>query len=663
MSETLNLNTDIDSESKRQKLNENTIDVYEFPEDDAFENAMLEFEDKEDKEENFIFSEWVSASKTRNYMLKDTLLDWLNLYGIKKNIVSFNENNSLSFVNFIMEKGIKFEEHIIKLIKSSFTDDEFVQIVHNMKNYSQRVLEYYEQSKKEILKGTPIIYQPLLLNKTGKLKYSYGMPDLLIRSDYLKFIVTNSPLELDMIHFKAPNLNGDYHYVVIDIKFTTLDLCCDGMRIRNSGSFPAYKSQLYVYNHALGLIQGYEPSEAFIMGRKIKYDIKNTHYSCDNCFSQLGHIQYSDWDKKYIQETIDAIQWIKRVRNEGNEWSLYPLPSVPELYPNMTCHNESQWDSFKNKYANEINEITLLWNCGIKNRILAHNNNIYSYNDSNCNSENLGINGDIQSPILNAIIGINQKVKFKNQYDYINLNLNDEVDNFWAEPQKLLISVDFEYINNIFDNFETLPVSNTASYLFMIGVAFKIKNKPKEYKLFLLSELSNDAECQLIEQFYLFLRKLTDDNYGKSHDIPPLYHWGSFEKYQFTKVCTNLSELYGETVKEQMTEYCNKLAWYDLNRCFIENPITINGCFKFGLKEIATRLYELKLINTKWEECKNINENTAMILAFNAYSEKTKKNVSIDKIPIMKDIIKYNMVDCFIIHDIVECLRIKLNRT
>jgi hypothetical protein len=260
MSETLNLNTDIDSESKRQKLNENTIDVYEFPEDDAFENAMLEFEDKEDKEENFIFSEWVSASKTRNYMLKDTLLDWLNLYGIKKNIVSFNENNSLSFVNFIMEKGIKFEEHIIKLIKSSFTDDEFVQIVHNMKNYSQRVLEYYEQSKKEILKGTPIIYQPLLLNKTGKLKYSYGMPDLLIRSDYLKFIVTNSPLELDMIHFKAPNLNGDYHYVVIDIKFTTLDLCCDGMRIRNSGSFPAYKSQLYVYNHALGLIQGYEPS-------------------------------------------------------------------------------------------------------------------------------------------------------------------------------------------------------------------------------------------------------------------------------------------------------------------------------------------------------------------------------------------------------------------
>ena len=258
MSDTSILNTDSLSESKRQKLNENTIDVYEFPEDEVFENAMLEFDeikDSEDNEysedsgENFVFSEWISASKTRNYMLKDTLLDWLNLYGIKKNIANFNGNNSLSFVNFIMEKGIKFEEHIIKLIKSSFTNDEFVQIVYNMKNYSQKVLEYYEQSKKEILKGTPIIYQPLLLNRTGKLKYSYGMPDLLIRSDYLKFIVTNSPLELDMIHFKAPNLNGDYHYVVVDIKFTTLDLCSDGMKIRNSGSFPAYKSQLYIIMH------------------------------------------------------------------------------------------------------------------------------------------------------------------------------------------------------------------------------------------------------------------------------------------------------------------------------------------------------------------------------------------------------------------------------
>ena len=36
-------------------------------------------------------------------------------------------------------------------------------------------------------------------------------------------------------------------YYVIDIKFTTLKLTCDGIHVLNSGLFPAYKAQLYVY--------------------------------------------------------------------------------------------------------------------------------------------------------------------------------------------------------------------------------------------------------------------------------------------------------------------------------------------------------------------------------------------------------------------------------
>lgn len=616
--------------------------------------------------DSFVLNEWVSASKTRNYCLHDTLVDWLSYWydssPEKQSFTPHHTYNEFNFLNYIMNKGKSFEENVIGLIKQKVNPSEFVTICQNMDKFSEKVLEYESRTIEEIQKGTPIIYQGLLLNRTGNLSQSYGSPDLIVRSDYLSKIVDLNPLTKTQELFKAPKLTGQYHYVIIDIKFTTLELCNDGLRIRNSGSVPAYKTQLYIYNHALGLIQGYEPTAAYILGRKYKYENKGRHYYGNSCFARLGQIQYDNWDKDHIITSRNAVQWIKKLRTTGNEWKLLPEPSVPELYPNMASASDTPWDGFKHEYARKIGEITLLWNCGYKNREIAHKNGIYSFNDPKCNSAAVGINGNIQAPLLNKIIKINQKKEFKTPLDRIDMFINTKVNNDWLKPCKLRISVDFETINNIFDDFSKLPESQDQSYLFLIGVSYKIDGNPVQYKMFLASELSKNSEFQMIYQFYSFLRNLTDTYLGKGIPIPPLYHWAHIEKSFFLGLCDRLIQTIGPDVYDDIYRIKNELIWFDLLDCFKNNPIIINGCFKFGLKEISRRLSELGLIKTIWNSnSKCLSDSTTMVIAQKAYQTSMQTGIAINQIQVIKEIMEYNKVDCIVLQEIIDILKEKNN--
>jgi hypothetical protein len=418
---------------------------------------------------------------------------------------------------------------------------------------------------------------------------------------------------------------------------------------------------LYIYNHALGTIQGYEPPKSFIIGRGFKYKSKSETYSSNNCFTRVGHIIYDDWDNGYIKECLDAINWIKKLRLEGKEWKLLPEPSIPQLYPNMSSAYESQWDNFKLEYAKKIGDITMLWNCGFKNRVIAHSNGIYSWRDQNCVANKLGIMGSKQGPLLDRIIKINQKSDFKDPLDCIQLTLNPNVDNRWRENSKLTISVDFETINNVVDDLTSLPYAQDTNYLFMIGVGWTV-NSQFDYKVFTISELSKNAEFQMIYQFYTFLRNLTDQHLGENHYIPPLYHWGHIERSFFEGLCLRLVEFIGNDVESDIEIMRTFLDWFDLLECFKENPIVINGCFKFGLKEVATRLHQLGLIENCWSQnpgsCNN--GNTAMVMAYKAYMSAKSGGLAINQSPIMKEIVNYNRIDCYVIHQIINVLRQKL---
>ena len=68
--------------------------------------------------------QWVSAGRTRNWMLNDPLIDWLRLYGRSRGYVPRQElagyAKELDFVEFIFEKGRAFEAGILRLLQEKY---------------------------------------------------------------------------------------------------------------------------------------------------------------------------------------------------------------------------------------------------------------------------------------------------------------------------------------------------------------------------------------------------------------------------------------------------------------------------------------------------------------------------------------------------------------
>ncbi len=52
-----------------------------------------------------------------------------------------------------------------------------------------------------------------------------------------------------------------------------------------------------------------------------------------------------------------ATDWVRRVRKQGNQWSVFPNPSVPELRPNMGNDEDSPWTRSKKLIAEQLDFI------------------------------------------------------------------------------------------------------------------------------------------------------------------------------------------------------------------------------------------------------------------------------------------------------------------
>jgi hypothetical protein len=65
---------------------------------------------------------WISASSSRNYLLRNPLVDWLERYGEAGGFVSDTDlpgyDERLQFVPFIMRKGNEFEAAIVRHLSS-----------------------------------------------------------------------------------------------------------------------------------------------------------------------------------------------------------------------------------------------------------------------------------------------------------------------------------------------------------------------------------------------------------------------------------------------------------------------------------------------------------------------------------------------------------------
>ena len=148
--------------------------------------------------------QWVSAGKTRNWMLDDPLIDWLQLYGktrdylLKQELAGYDED--LDFLEFIFDKGREFETGILRLFQAQHDVTTVAQDYREISSLSKA-----EETFKAMKQGLPIIYQAVLWDAHN---LTYGSPDFLVRSDVLRELFPESISEQDAA-VSAPDLGSN----------------------------------------------------------------------------------------------------------------------------------------------------------------------------------------------------------------------------------------------------------------------------------------------------------------------------------------------------------------------------------------------------------------------------------------------------------------------
>lgn len=590
------------------------------------------------------WNNWISATSTRNSLLDDGFLDIIEYKNkiicdlgetYKNNLIkdvrlSKNDN----FTSTIMKIGHKFEDGVIKLITDKVGKNNIINIGGYLDPRSD---DRYDMTLKSIYDGIPIIYSGIIRNYKNQ---TYGIPDIIIRSDWIDKIINKSFIIEEDKYEKASKLSGEYHYRIIDIKFTTLHLKCDGIHLRNNSNISAYKGQLYIYNKALSKIQGYNSNISYILGSKWKYVSKKIEYKGNDCFDRLGVIDFKNNDKHIVKKLLESVDWLQYINKNIDILDLSKLPLIHhKLYPNMCNNLDFPYHNIKTKFAESINEITLLWQCGPKQRIIAHKNGIYSWKDNRCTPSILGFKPGKRHNILSRILEVNRDSLDNILPKHIENNESD-----WQKEPILELYVDFEMTCSVLNDLENLPKSSGNSIIYMIGVGY-LKNKEWKYKCFTTDQISSDEELRICIDFANYVTKLIN----KYKFNPKLVHWGHAEPSAWNRVLNKYLSL---SIK------CIKFNWFNLLNIFYNEPIVVKGCLSYGLKYIAKSFYDHGFIKTTWDKDSSCSNGLGASLgAFRVSKDCLDNSISIKNTNIIKNIIKYNEVDCKVLEEIINYLR------
>ena len=545
-----------------------------------------------------ITSDWVKATGLKNYIMDDTIVDVINKNKTESNsesninITNDSEENELLSERLTM--GIEFERDIIDQIINKY----YMNFVKICESYEAKDIDKYKYTLSEIKKGTPIIHQAVLHDPTSKI---YGCVDLLVRSDWLNKIFNNYTYESN---------NENIHYVVVDIKFHRLQYNTDGITIRNEGMIRVFKSQLYIYNKALGYMQNYVAKNAFMLGRGwIKTNTENGKMIVEknsDPFNKPGIIDFENNDVEIVKKSEDGLKWLNELNNNSFDET---RPKYNHSYPNMNNPIQIGGKKRKQSIAEESNELTLLGYVGVKHRKIAIENGIDNYKDPNLDSGKLGITGKTEK-IVSALIN-NQK------------EMDEPIKGVYECPsiKDIEVFLDYEYMYS-FNLDENIP--------YLCGIGYVNNNDPEKkwnFEYVLLYDISLEERKKMCENIIAVLEKIKATH---------IYTWSEVDK----RLLTN------ESKKFNLDAKISELKWIDMYRFCLNNHINFKGAMGYGLKEVGRVLYDNYLTNVKWE--KNLSSSSTVGATKHYY-----KNIKWNP----KKVIEYNETDCRMIYEILINLR------
>ena len=415
------------------------------------------------------WDEWVSATKLRGHLLKSTLGDWLDLYGEANGFVRDEARDGyderLDFFRFIADRGVAFEDAVAACLADR---SDLIRI--GASGLDSQDLSKAKETLEALADGREIVHQGILWNPANR---SYGAPDFLIRSDVFERLFPDH-LGAGEAERPAPELDQPWHYLVLDAKFTKLHLGKGRKSVLAQGSStPAYKGQLFVYNAALGRLQGYTPPNAFLLGRgyEHKYTRKKQKFVCrsDIAVERLGPVSMDD---DLREKTTEAAEWIRRLRREGGGWRPLPEPSVLELEPQSKP--AAPWSDAIESIARQRRE---------------------------------PIHPDRPGPAVQP-----ERVTVEEER--------------WRGRPPLEFFVDFETVNDLDDDFSAFPQAGGQAMIFMIGCGH-VEDGEWQFRCFVAERLDADSEARIVG---VWLEHMDELSRRFAVGDPRIFHWADAER-------------------------------------------------------------------------------------------------------------------------------------
>ncbi len=586
------------------------------------------------------WDDWVSATKTRNFILRDPILDWLELYGREHGFLPDTESDEYDprtdFREFIFEKGRAFEDAATRYLAGRCQ----VEVVARTPS-AIRQLESVEKTFQLMCEGTEIIAQGVLWNARTR---TFGAPDLLVRSDVLHRLWPDALTEEES-HVPATDLGGGpWHYRVVDIKFTTLRFLSSGA-LGNTGSTPGYKVQVWLYNEALFLLQGYAPPCGYVLGRAWEEGFGDKRRG-DRADERLGVVQAAEkLNGRLVSEwAMGAVDWIRRLRREGRAWKATPEPTVQELRPNMGNTSDGPWHAAKAQIAEEQEELTLLWQVGVDKRDAAIAAGVTSWRSPECAPEAVGVRGAKQAPILQALLDVNRDTGGP----AVRPAKVHASEDQWRIPEPVEFYVDFETVTDLDDDFTAFPQRGRTPLITMIGCGH-LEGGNWSFECFSVDALTEQREAAIIDAWHDHMDTVAS-RLAPTTASRRVFHWSPAE-------VSFLESAYNAAVRRHPDRNWPAVEWVDLLKLVIKaEPVVVRGALGFGLKAVAKAMYREGLIDTSWDDGP-VDGLGAMVGTWWCAHEAERRGVSMNDLDLMQEIRRYNEVDCRVMMEILRYLR------
>jgi len=586
------------------------------------------------------WDDWVAAGAIRNWARGDGILDWLGRYGGEHGIARDDQraayDERFDFQRFLAKQGRHFEDKVIEDLAQRVGVTRI-----DVDRDDARSLAAAHATVAAMERGERVIAQGLLRDPQSR---TYGRIDLLVRSDVLATLCDDAFGENDDPSIPAPALHGAaWHYRVIDIKYSALELLKDGSLSTSSDLGTC--GQVWTYNQMLARVQGDVAPFAYVLGRAWRQG--NTGRG-DTCWERLARIPVEAYVRSREEALADVVAagaaWIRRVRREGAAWTPLPVPTVGELWPNMKNDRDHPWHVAKREIAEDLRELTLLWRVSAAMRDRAHARGVTRWDDPRISADLLGISGETHPAVFDAMIAVNRETG-----PAIRPARIDADEGRWRERAPLELYVDFETVNDLNDDFASFPRKGGQSLVFQIGCGTYAEGT-WQFAQFTARSLTPAAEAEMIDAWLAHVAALARRaGLGGAADAR-LFHWSAAET-------VFMEGAYNSARARHPERGWPLLGWYDLlERIVHAAPVVVRGARSFGLKAVARAMRSHGLIDTEWGE--GLADGTgAMAGAWAAADIAAKNGADMAKVELMGDVSRYNEIDCRVMAEVLDHLR------